>query len=160
MDSGTMMIRKKVQRKCKIRGYTLKVDALDEILSFVNRFQGAEDDALDLLLDHLLDHDSCIFLFLSLSSKSNLNAFSLLSLFVCLFSVKSSIIDREPVHRVVALLLEAEAAVDDDDVDNEATGGPPSSSSAIRVVDAFFVPKFRYDPIKKIFYEYVMSPSS
>lgn len=62
------------------------------------------------------------------------------------------------MHRVVALLLEAEAAVDDDDVDNEATGGP--SSSAIRVVDAFFVPKFRYDPIKKIFYEYVMSPSS
>ncbi|KAF3975992.1 hypothetical protein CMV_000780 [Castanea mollissima] len=124
MDSGTMMIRKKVQRKCKIRGYTLKVDALDEILSFVNRFQGAEDDALDLLLDHLLDHDS----------------------------LKSSIIDREPVHRVVALLLEAEAAVDGDEVDNEATGGP--SSSAIRVVDAFFVPKFRYDPIKKIFYEH------
>lgn len=64
------------------------------------------------------------------------------------------------MHRVVALLLEAEAAVDDDDVDNEATGGPSSSSSAIRVVDAFFVPKFRYDPIKKIFYEYVVSPSS
>ena len=81
-----------------------------------------------------------------------------LSLFVCLFSVKSSIIDREPVHRVVTLLLEAEAAVDND-VDDEATGGPSSSSSAIRVVDAFFVPKFRYDPIKKIFYEYVMSPS-
>ena len=80
-----------------------------------------------------------------------------LSLFVCLFSVKSSIIDREPVHRVVTLLLEAEAAVDND-ADDEATSGP-SSSSAIRVVDAFFVPKFRYDPIKKIFYEYVMSPS-
>ena len=78
-----MMIRKKVQRKCKIRGYTLKVDALDEILSFVNRFQGAEDDALDLLLDHLLDHDSCISLFSHLNL--NLNAFSLLSFFVCLF---------------------------------------------------------------------------
>ena len=63
------------------------------------------------------------------------------------------------MHRVVTLLLEAEAAVDND-VDDEATGGPSSSSSsAIRVVDAFFVPKFRYDPIKKIFYEYVMSPS-
>ena len=61
------------------------------------------------------------------------------------------------MHRVVTLLLEAEAAVDND-VDDEATSGP-SSSSAIRVVDAFFVPKFRYDPIKKIFYEYVMSPS-
>ena len=59
------------------------------------------------------------------------------------------------MHRVVTLLLEAEAAVDDD----EATGGPSSSSSAIRVIDAFFVPKFRYDPIKKIFYEYVMSLS-
>lgn len=45
--------RKKIQKKFKIRGYTLKVDALEEILSFANRFQGAEDEAIDLLLDHL-----------------------------------------------------------------------------------------------------------
>ena len=53
--------RKKVQRKCKIRGYTLKVDALDEILSFVSRFDGPdEDEAIDLLLDQL-EHESCNF---------------------------------------------------------------------------------------------------
>ena len=51
------MIRKKVERKCKIRGYILKVEALEEILSFVERFPGAEDDAVDLLLDQL-DLDS------------------------------------------------------------------------------------------------------
>jgi len=46
-------MRKKVQRKCKIRGYNLKVDALDEILSFASRFEGDEDEAVDLLLDEL-----------------------------------------------------------------------------------------------------------
>ncbi|GMY24622.1 DNA polymerase epsilon subunit B [Fagus crenata] len=126
MNSGTM-IRKKVQRKCKIRGYTLKVEALDEMLSFVNRFQGAEDDALDLLLDQL-DHDS----------------------------LKSSIIDREPVHRVVTLLLEAEAA--SNAFDDEGPGpSPDSSSSAIRVIDSFLIPKLHYDPIKKIFHEHTGS---
>lgn len=64
-------------------------------------------------------------------------------------AVKSSIIDREPVHRVVSLLLEAEAAAADESPD--AVGG--SSASALRVIDAFLVPKFRYDPIKKIFLE-------
>jgi DNA polymerase epsilon subunit 2 len=51
------MLRKKVERKCKIRGYILKMEALEEILSFVDRFPGAEDDAVDLLLDQL-DTDS------------------------------------------------------------------------------------------------------
>lgn len=52
--------RKKIQKKLKIRGYSLKTDGLDEILSFVNRFQDAEDEAIDLLLDQL-DHHSCNF---------------------------------------------------------------------------------------------------
>ncbi|KAB2034923.1 hypothetical protein ERO13_D04G101160v2, partial [Gossypium hirsutum] len=52
-------------------GYSLKRDGLDEILSFVNRFQDDEDEAIDLLLDQL-DHQS----------------------------LKSSIIDKEAVHQV------------------------------------------------------------
>ena len=54
--------RKKVQRKFKIRGYTLKVEALDEILSFLSHFQDAEDEAIDLLLDEL-ENESCISVF-------------------------------------------------------------------------------------------------
>lgn len=70
-------------------------------------------------------------------------------------AVKSSIIDKEPVHRVVSLLLKAEAAgATEDSLDNDGgTAGPLGSS--IRVIDVFLVPKFRYDPIKKTFYEYV-----
>ncbi|MBA0864953.1 hypothetical protein Goshw_007575 [Gossypium schwendimanii] len=112
--------RKKIQKKLKIRGYSLKTDGLDEILSFVNRFQDAEDEAIDLLLDQL-DHQS---------------------------SVKSSIIDKEAVHQVVSLLLDAEAAEEE---------SPSSSHSSIRVVDAFLIPKFRYDPIKKHFFQHAGS---
>lgn len=36
-----------------MRGYTLRVDALKEILGFITRFPEAEDEALDLLLDEL-----------------------------------------------------------------------------------------------------------
>ncbi|KAK3415020.1 hypothetical protein EUGRSUZ_H00594 [Eucalyptus grandis] len=116
-------MKKKVQRKFKMRGYTLRVDALDAVLSFASRFAGAEDDALDLLLDQL-DHES----------------------------LKSSIIDKDPVNRVVSLLLEAEAAVEESpDAACEGRG------SALRVIDAFLVPKFRYDPVKKIFYEHTGS---
>ncbi|KHG26454.1 DNA polymerase epsilon subunit 2 [Gossypium arboreum] len=111
--------RKKIQKKLKIRGYSLKTDGLDEILSFVNRFQDAEDEAIDLLLDQL-DHQS----------------------------LKSSIIDKEAVHQVVSLLLEAEAAEEE---------SPSSSHSSIRVVDAFLIPKFRYDPIKKHFFQHAGS---
>ncbi|TXG60114.1 hypothetical protein EZV62_014687 [Acer yangbiense] len=88
--------RKKVQRKLKIRGYGLKIDALEEILSFVDRFQDAEDEAIDLLLDQL-EHES----------------------------LSSSIIEKESVHRVISLLLEAEAATEED-------GASCSSHSAIR----------------------------
>ncbi|XP_010276251.1 PREDICTED: DNA polymerase epsilon subunit B isoform X2 [Nelumbo nucifera] len=114
MGAGT---RKKVQRKFKIRGYTLKIDALEEILSFLSRFEDAEDEAIDLLIDEIERE-----------------------------SLKSSILDKEPVQRVVNLLLEAEAAAEEN---------PSSSSrSALRVIDAFIVPKFCYDPIKKVFYEH------
>ncbi|XVF50365.1 hypothetical protein PTKIN_Ptkin04bG0091500 [Pterospermum kingtungense] len=106
--------RKKIQKKLKIRGYSLKMDGLEEILLFVNRFPDAEDEAVDLLLDQL-DHRS----------------------------LKSSIIDKEAVHQVVSLLLEAEAAEE-----------CPTSDSYIRVIDAFLVPKFQYDPIKKHFFQH------
>lgn len=62
--------------------------------------------------------------------------------------VKSSILDGEAVRRVVNLLLEAETAVD-------PTSSVVSSRSALHVVDAFVIPRFCYDPIKKVFYEYV-----
>nr|GMD30708.1 DNA polymerase epsilon subunit B [Ipomoea batatas]GMD33974.1 DNA polymerase epsilon subunit B [Ipomoea batatas]GMD38908.1 DNA polymerase epsilon subunit B [Ipomoea batatas] len=103
-----------------MRGYTLKVDALSEVLSFLDRFPSdAHDEALDLLLDELQ-----------------------------YLSLKSAILDKHPVHKVVTLLLEAEAA------DEENPNSAGSSASELRVIDAFIVPKLRYDPVKKIFYEY------
>ncbi|XP_057446745.1 DNA polymerase epsilon subunit B [Lotus japonicus] len=114
--------RKKVQKKCKIRGYNLKLEALDEILSYVSRFEGdLEDDAIDLLLDQL-EHES----------------------------LNSTIIDKEPVHRVVTLLLKAEAAAEDDESPDDSA----AAASALRVVDAFLVSKFKYDAIRKQFYEH------
>ncbi|KAK9168249.1 hypothetical protein Syun_000389 [Stephania yunnanensis] len=109
--------RKKVHRKFKMRGYTLKMEALEEILSFLSRFEDAEEEAIDLLLDELEKE-----------------------------SLKSSIIDRDSVHRVTSLLLEAEAAV-------EATAAS-SNRSPLRIIDAFVVPRFRYDSVKKTFYEH------
>ncbi|XP_058079436.1 DNA polymerase epsilon subunit B [Magnolia sinica] len=114
MGAGT---RKKVQRKFKIRGYALKVEALEEILSFLTRFEDAEDEALDLLLDEIEKE-----------------------------SLKSSILDKESIHRVVSLLLEAEAAVE--------TSTSSSNRSALRIIDSFLIPKYCYDPIKKVFYEH------
>lgn len=46
-------MRKKLQRKFRLRGFTLKVDALEEAAAFLARFPDAEDEALDLLLDEL-----------------------------------------------------------------------------------------------------------
>lgn len=66
--------------------------------------------------------------------------------------MKSSIIDKEAVHCVVSLLLEAEAAAGE----SSSGAASASSNSSFRVIDAFLVPKLRYDPIKKIFYEYVL----
>ncbi|XP_020587022.1 DNA polymerase epsilon subunit B [Phalaenopsis equestris] len=116
---GAGEIRRRVQKKFKLRGFTLKVDALEEALSFLSHFQDAEDEALDLLLDEI-DKES----------------------------LKSSILDGEAIRRVVNLLLEAETAVD-------PSSSAVSSRSALRVVDAFVIPRFCYDPIKKVFYEYI-----
>lgn len=69
--------------------------------------------------------------------------------------MKSSILDKEPVQRVVALLLEAEAAVEESPT--TSGHGSAASASALRIIDAFDFPKFRYDAIKKLFHRYVMS---
>ncbi|KAG1334197.1 DNA polymerase epsilon subunit B [Cocos nucifera] len=115
---GAAGTRKKVQRKFKLRGFTFKVEALEEALAFLSRFPDAEDDALDLLIDEI-DKES----------------------------LKSSILDREAIHRVVSLLLDADAAVD-------PSCTVASNRAALRVIDAFVIPRFRYDPIKKVFYEH------
>ncbi|XP_047046505.1 DNA polymerase epsilon subunit B-like [Lolium rigidum] len=119
MAAPSAAMRRKLQRKFRLRGFTLKVDALEEAAAFLDRFPDAEDDALDLLLDEL--------------DKEPL---------------KSSILDRDAVRRVVSLLVEAEEAVD------AASPAATSARSALRVVDSFVVPRFHYDPIKKVFYEH------
>ncbi|KAJ9183147.1 hypothetical protein P3X46_007051 [Hevea brasiliensis] len=85
--------------------------------------QGAADEAIDLLLDHLQYESQKV-------------------------GVKSSIIDKEPIHRVISGLLEADDAVE------QTSSDTVSSHAAIRVIDAFLVPKFRFDPIKKQFYQH------
>ncbi|KAK7380120.1 hypothetical protein VNO78_32543 [Psophocarpus tetragonolobus] len=111
-------MKRKVQRKCKIRGYNLKVDAFDQILSFVSRFEGPdEDEAIDLLLDEL---------------EKSLN---------------STIIDKETVQHVVSLLLEADDAMPE-------SSDAAATTSAICVIDAFLIPKYKYDTIRKQFYEH------
>ncbi|GAV68532.1 DNA_pol_E_B domain-containing protein/Dpoe2NT domain-containing protein [Cephalotus follicularis] len=124
MRVDQISIRKMVQKKFKIRGYTLKVEALNEILSFVDRFQDAEEEAIDVLLDWL--HKQ---------------------------TLKTSILDKEPVHRVINLLLEAEAATED----HNPTPSTVSSHSALRIIDAFLVPKFRFDHIRKQFFQHTGS---
>ncbi|KAH7836794.1 hypothetical protein Vadar_005767 [Vaccinium darrowii] len=116
---SSAVLRKKVQKKFRMRGYTLKVEALNEVLSFLSHYP--QDEALDLLLDDL--HRQ---------------------------SLKSSILDKETVHRVTSLLLEAESATGGVDESPNCT----STSAALRIIDTFIVPKFRYDPVKKIFYEH------
>ncbi|XP_078441110.1 DNA polymerase epsilon subunit B2 [Wolffia australiana] len=115
MGAGGM--RKKVLRRFKIRGYTLKAEAVEEALRFLGRFVDAEDEALELLLDEI-DNES----------------------------LKETILDQASVQRVVNLLLDAESVV--------AADAEVSNRTALRVIDAFDIPKFRYDPIKKVFYEH------
>ncbi|XP_010535714.1 PREDICTED: DNA polymerase epsilon subunit B [Tarenaya hassleriana] len=113
--------RKKIQKKFKIRGYNLKIEALNEIRAFVDQFPEDEEEAIDLLLDNLQQE-----------------------------SLKSSTVDGESVRRVVNLLLEADNAADE-----PAT--TVSESAALRVIDAFFAPKYRYDGVKKQFIEHTSS---
>ncbi|PIA36125.1 hypothetical protein AQUCO_03400201v1 [Aquilegia coerulea] len=109
--------KKKINKKFKLRGYKLKVEALDEILNFVNRYEDAEDEAIDLLIDEIAKE-----------------------------SLKSSIIDKDSVQKVVNFLLEAENAI-------ESTSSSNSKSPLI-FIDSFVIPKFRFDSVKKAFYEY------
>ena len=53
MAAPSAATRRKLQRKFRLRGFTLKVDALEEAAAFLERFPEVEDDALDLLLDEL-----------------------------------------------------------------------------------------------------------
>ncbi|XP_058773550.1 DNA polymerase epsilon subunit B-like [Vicia villosa] len=97
--------KKKIQQKCEIRGYNIKLEAVDEILSFVTRFElTKQDEAIDLVLDQLEQE-----------------------------SIKSTVIDVEPVRRVVNLLLEAGA--EEETFETFAS----SSSSAIVVIEVFDV---------------------
>ncbi|KAI8549148.1 hypothetical protein RHMOL_Rhmol06G0004100 [Rhododendron molle] len=114
--------QKKIQKKFKLWGYTLKVEALNEVLSFLSHYQDvpSQDEALDVLLDNL-QHQS----------------------------LKSSILDKNSVHGVASLLLKAQTAgaVEED-------SSNCISSAALRIIDdIFIIPKFRYDPVKKFFYE-------
>lgn len=67
--------------------------------------------------------------------------------------MKSSILDKEPVLKVVNLLLDVDAAAEE----SPTTSGYGSSASALRIIDALDFPKFRYDAIRKLFHKYVMS---
>ena len=160
MDESTL--RRKVQRKSKIRGYSIKLDALAEIVSFASRFDGCEDDAIDLVLDHLHD-ESCNAISLSLSLSFFFFFFLFHTVghfipshgrfrrFFATMAVQSSIIDKDAVHRVVSILLAADEA-------GEECPDTSTSTSALCIIDAFDISKFRYDPIKKIFYMYVFPP--
>jgi len=68
--------------------------------------------------------------------------------FVEKLGVRSSILDKDPLHRVIASLTEAYDALEEDSSSDVV-------SSPLRVIDVFLVPKFRYDPIKKQFHQYV-----
>ena len=149
LGAAAAAAKKKAQRRFKLRGFTLKVDALDEALEFVSRFPEAEDEALDLLIDEI-DKESRtdpITLFYLSESHFLLSFCCKKTFFVGKMAVKSSILDRDAIRRVVSLLLEAESAV-------EPTASVASSRTALRVIDVFLVPRFRYDSIKRVFYEY------
>ncbi|XP_071700833.1 DNA polymerase epsilon subunit B [Rutidosis leptorrhynchoides] len=114
--SGTM--KSKIKKQCKMRGYILKLEALNEILNYLNNFLDPvtqQDEALNILLDELHNR-----------------------------SLKSSILDKEIVQRVASQLIGARAA-------NEVDVFSTNTSTALSVIDAFVIPKFRYDPIRKIF---------
>lgn len=145
------VLRNRVQKKFRMRGYTLRVEALTEILSFIERFsEDAVDEATDLLLDEL-HHLSCRFIsfffllvviFEYLKKKKK-------AMVLCVFvAVRSSILDREAVNQVVSSLLEADAAAEENPNNSTGFGG-----SALRIINTFDILKFRYDPVKKAFFE-------
>ncbi|KAJ0981216.1 hypothetical protein J5N97_009471 [Dioscorea zingiberensis] len=118
MGLGAAAAKKKAQRRFKLRGFTLKVEALDEVLKFLSHFPEAEDEALDLLIDDI--------------DKEPL---------------KSSILDRNTIQRVMNMLLESYSAM-------EPSASVDSTRTSLKFIDVFFVPRFRYDSIKRVFYEH------
>ncbi|XP_068308387.1 DNA polymerase epsilon subunit B-like isoform X2 [Pyrus communis] len=58
--------------------------------------------------------------------------------------------DKETVHRLATKLSRADAAIYDGDDDCVTSTSEPDW----HIIDAFKVPKFRYDPIKKSFYKH------
>ncbi|PQQ10877.1 hypothetical protein Pyn_23808 [Prunus yedoensis var. nudiflora] len=120
MSSST---RKMVLKKCKIRGYTLELDAIGEILSFESEFYN--DSALDNPVDILLD-----------------------------LLATQPIKDKETVHRIATRILGADAAINETP---DGDGDDVIRTSDLLIIDASKVPKFRYDPIKKVFYKHTGS---
>ncbi|CAO2832352.1 unnamed protein product [Amaranthus hypochondriacus] len=104
--------RQEVNKQFKLRRYTLQSAALQEVLSFVNRTEFDDPhEALDILLD-LIDEEP----------------------------LKSSILDKETINRVISSMLDV--------------GEVSDSNSHLRFIDAFLIPKLRYDSIRKVFYEF------
>lgn len=68
-----------------------------------------------------------------------------------IMAVKSPILEKDGVHRVISKLLAAEEA-------EEASPNTITSTTALCIIDAFDISKFRYDPIKKIFHRYGFLP--
>lgn len=139
-------------KKSKLRGYIIKQEALNEIVSFASGFPGCEGDAISLVLDNL-PQDSCttIFHFLShfnyiIFCPIHFNFF----VFVVV-AVQSLILDKDEVHRAVSKLLATDKV-------GEESPDTVTSTSALCIINAFDIPKFRYDPIKKIFHLYVFPP--
>jgi DNA polymerase epsilon subunit 2 len=66
---------------------------------------------------------------------------------LCKIAVKSTIIDLEQVQRAVNLLLEADA---EEEINNNFAS---SSSSAIAVINVFDIPRYKYDAIRRNFYQ-------
>ncbi|CAB4281581.1 unnamed protein product [Prunus armeniaca] len=130
MSSST---RKKVQKKCKIRGYTLELDAVDEILSFESEFNNdsALADPVDPRPPRNPAHLFLFLLFLGMAVK-----------------------DKETVHRIATRILGADATINETP---DGDGDDVIRASDLLIIDAFKVPKFRYDPIKKVFYKHTGS---
>lgn len=63
---------------------------------------------------------------------------------LAIVAVKSPILDKDAVHRVISIMVAADKV-------GEESPNTITSTSALCIINAFDIPKFRYDPIKKIF---------
>lgn len=73
-------------------------------------------------------------------------------MFLFLLFLGMAVKDKEAVHRIATRLLGADAAINETP---DGDGDDVIRASDLLIIDAFKVPKFRYDPIKKVFYKYV-----